>query len=173
MPLVQVNCKPGWYPPNDAEGDLDSKMEATLALAQALTGLVAEAVNQAEIDPGNSNLASRDVPDLTPKDVLVNFGILHCRAINASDMQIVIMPGHGVTRHSVFLWRYRRAMIRDHIYHGLEKLIGDYPIEDEVGRPGRYCWPDFDIEVTLADFSGYAVDALGGITKRWGDPPKE
>jgi hypothetical protein len=159
VPLITVNCSYEYYPPDVPGVSQSEKHGATLAIARALPVFVSRAVNKVD--------SERGLPALTSEDVLVNFGQLHCLAIGASDMQILVMPGVGHSNASPITQATRRARIRDLIYEGLKDLI-------EKGNDSElFPWPAFDIEIIPMSMSGLAVSPQGEIEKRWGDPRME
>lgn len=155
MPLVQINCSKPWYPPEDPNGVWDSMTKASIWLRRQLTIAVSAAVNHVD--------QLRHIPPIERKDVFVNFGLIHPCAENASEMQIFIKVGSGELGSSPQAQAVRRAVIRDQVeadlHDGMRRCEG-------MG----FEWPVFDIEVELADLSGFTVTPEGTISNRWGDP---
>jgi hypothetical protein len=151
MPIIIQNCKFEWFPTNK---DLRSTYMATVAIAigENLTHIVADAVNELDKERG--------LPGIRPEHVFVNFGLIHARAINASDMQIYIQIGSGnaSTRGTQAI---RRRAMRDMVFTGLGEL------RTNMGTPEP--WPMYDIEVALTDLAGYTVTPDGNIAACWGD----
>ncbi|HEY2003501.1 MAG TPA: hypothetical protein VGH44_00100 [Candidatus Saccharimonadia bacterium] len=156
MPLVQANFKKSWQLPDDPRWPIGAGtpfQRAAFGMCQELSRLVAQAVNVID-----------NLPEgrwLTDNQVVVNPGMLHSHALNASEAQILINPGGG-PRYWLFRerrQRRRRARIHDFVRDGLVRL--------EAGDTD-WTFPDYDIEIIPSRMTGSTTRGNRTIGEPWG-----
>src|SRR5580704_15474375 len=159
MPLVTINCKPGWRLPDTDDynpaTETDRQLRAVYTMAYCLTQAVASAVNQVDSEE-----------KLTPNQVLVNFGQIHGVAFNAAEVQILINPGAGDPNAPTARQRRRRVEIHDYVHAAMVALINDLPAD-------LHDWPGFDIEIMPTNMSGSNTTPDGEMRAAWDGVEKE